>query len=169
MIFHHYPLISHQYPTHVPLIFHKKSPYSSIHPSWNIPLIFHCHSSSISPDFPPSGRSLRQISTCSSPQPAMTCSPLSSVVQTTKGSDLDLGEQKMGQGMDGRYFFLVPWRSNEWEMNGIWVEYEWNMSGIWIWTEYGIRMVPWVEPMFWFNVPKLSSECHLVSLVSLVP
>jgi hypothetical protein len=49
------------------------------------------------------------------------------------------------------------------------VEYEWNMSGIWIWTEYGIRMVPWVEPMFWFNVPKLSSECHLVSLVSLVP
>merc|ERR1719247_906944 len=36
-----------------------------------------------------SRRSLRQISTWSSPQPAMTCSPLSSVVQTTSGSDLD--------------------------------------------------------------------------------
>merc|ERR1719401_2389673 len=34
-------------------------------------------------------RSLRQISTWSSPQPAMTCSPLSSVVQTTSGSDLE--------------------------------------------------------------------------------
>merc|ERR1719401_2282967 len=36
-----------------------------------------------------SRRSLRQISTCSSPQPAITCSPLSSVVQTTSGSDLE--------------------------------------------------------------------------------
>merc|ERR1719464_832341 len=36
-----------------------------------------------------SRKSLRQISTWSSPQPAMTCSPLSSVVQTTSGSDLD--------------------------------------------------------------------------------
>merc|ERR1712217_133035 len=36
-----------------------------------------------------SRRSFRQISTCSSPQPAITCSPLSSVVQTTRGSDLD--------------------------------------------------------------------------------
>merc|ERR1719401_42857 len=34
-------------------------------------------------------KSLRQISTWSSPQPAMTCSPLSSVVQTTSGSDFD--------------------------------------------------------------------------------
>merc|ERR1719401_1866896 len=34
-------------------------------------------------------RSLRQISTWSSPQPAMTCSPLSSVVHTTSGSDLE--------------------------------------------------------------------------------
>merc|ERR1719282_662228 len=36
-----------------------------------------------------SRKSFKQISTCSSPQPAMTCSPLSSVVQTTRGSDLD--------------------------------------------------------------------------------
>merc|ERR1719226_478578 len=36
-----------------------------------------------------SRRSFRQISTCSSPQPAMTCSPLSSVVHTTSGSDLE--------------------------------------------------------------------------------
>merc|ERR1719221_2342046 len=34
-------------------------------------------------------RSLRQISTWSSPQPAMTCSPLSSVEHTTRGSDFD--------------------------------------------------------------------------------
>merc|ERR1719356_1467298 len=36
-----------------------------------------------------SRKSFKQISTCSSPHPAMTCSPLSSVVQTTRGSDLE--------------------------------------------------------------------------------
>merc|ERR1711915_960773 len=36
-----------------------------------------------------SRRSFRQISTCNSPHPAMTCSPLSSVVHTTSGSDLE--------------------------------------------------------------------------------
>merc|ERR1719460_1698367 len=36
-----------------------------------------------------SRKSFKQISTCNSPQPAITCSPLSSVVHTTKGSDLD--------------------------------------------------------------------------------
>lgn len=35
-------------------------------------------------------KSLRQISTCNSPHPAITCSPVdSSVVQTTNGSDFD--------------------------------------------------------------------------------
>merc|ERR1719379_1874729 len=34
-------------------------------------------------------RSLRQISMCSSPQPAMMCSPDSSMEQTTSGSDLE--------------------------------------------------------------------------------
>merc|ERR1719444_428151 len=36
-----------------------------------------------------SRKSFKQISTCNSPQPAMMCSPLSSVVHTTRGSDLD--------------------------------------------------------------------------------
>lgn len=36
-----------------------------------------------------SSKSLRQISTCNSPQPAITFYPLSSVVQTTNGSDFD--------------------------------------------------------------------------------
>merc|ERR1719356_1511152 len=36
-----------------------------------------------------SRKSFKQISTCNSPQPAMTCSPLSSVVHTTNGSDLE--------------------------------------------------------------------------------
>merc|ERR1719482_262852 len=34
-------------------------------------------------------KSFKQISTWSSPQPAITCSPLSSVVHTTRGSDFD--------------------------------------------------------------------------------
>merc|ERR1711865_758675 len=34
-------------------------------------------------------KSFKQISTWSSPHPAMTCSPFSSVVQTTKGSDFE--------------------------------------------------------------------------------
>ena len=34
-------------------------------------------------------RSFKQISTCNSPQPAMTCSPLSSVLQTTNWSDFE--------------------------------------------------------------------------------
>ena len=77
--------------------------------------------------------------------------------------------KKWGKGWMGGTFFWCPGD----QMSGRWMEYEWNMNGIWVEyeyeTEYGIRMVPWVEPMFWFNVPKLSSECHLVSLVSLVP
>merc|ERR1719482_2702899 len=36
-----------------------------------------------------SRKSFKQISTWSSPQPAITCSPLSSVVQTTSGSDFE--------------------------------------------------------------------------------
>jgi len=36
-----------------------------------------------------SSKSFKQISTCNSPQPAITCYPLSSVIVRTKGSDLD--------------------------------------------------------------------------------
>lgn len=36
-----------------------------------------------------SSKSLRQISTCNSPQPAIMCYPDSSVRHKTKGSDLD--------------------------------------------------------------------------------
>jgi hypothetical protein len=89
---------------------------------------------------------LRQISTCSSPQPAMTCSPLSSVVQTTKGSDLDLGEQKWGKGWMGGTFFWCPGD----QMSGRWMEYEWNMNGIWVEYEYernmGYEWCPGLSP-----------------------
>jgi len=37
----------------------------------------------------PSSKSLRQISMCNSPHPAITFYPFSSVEQMTKGSDLD--------------------------------------------------------------------------------
>merc|ERR1712072_664112 len=36
-----------------------------------------------------SRRSFKQISTCNSPHPAMMCSPDSSMLQTTRGSDLE--------------------------------------------------------------------------------
>jgi len=36
-----------------------------------------------------SSKSLRQISTCNSPHPAITCYPFSSVPAITKGSDLE--------------------------------------------------------------------------------
>merc|ERR1712072_859670 len=36
-----------------------------------------------------SRKSFKQISTCNSPHPAMTCSPDSSMLQTTRGSDLE--------------------------------------------------------------------------------